>query len=122
MPKPEITDFRIAEATRLIALKFDQDFDFNRLAESLNLSPSRLRQLFKEETGMSFRKYLRLVRLREAKRLLETSFLSLHEIAEQVGIHDISHFVKDFKKQFEIPPETYRRKHHSAKEKSVSEK
>src|SRR5688500_8379666 len=100
MPKQEITDFRIKEAIRLIESNFDQDFDFNRLAENLNLTASRLRHLFKQQIGISFRKYLRKVRIKKAKRLLETSFLNVKETAHQVGIRDSSHFVRDFEKEF----------------------
>lgn len=121
MPESKEKDYRILKLIKIVNAKFHEDFDFNQLADTLRLSPSRLRHLFREETGMSFRKYLRLVRLRRAKHLLETTLLRLDEIAEQVGIQDISHFVKDFKKQFGLPPESYRRKHLSEKEKSVLE-
>jgi two-component system, response regulator YesN len=116
---PKITDHRIRESIRLIKLNFDEEPDFNRLAETLNLSPSRLRQLFKEQTGLSFRKYLRCVRIRRAKRLLETSFLSVKETARRVGIRDISHFVKDFEKEVGLSPARYRQSYHSAKKKPV---
>jgi two-component system response regulator YesN len=109
MPKQNNTDFRIAEAVRLIESKFDSDPDFNRLAESLNLSVSRLRHLFKEQTGISFRTYLRQTRMKQAKRLLETSFLSIKEMTKQVGIGDVSHFVRDFKKEFGLSPTEYRK-------------
>lgn len=122
MPKPEITDIRISEAVRLIELNFDQDFDFEQLAETLNLSASRLRHLFKEQTGISFRKYLRKERIKQAKHLLETSFLNIKETAHRVGIGDSSHFVRDFEKQFGISPGKYRKLYLSAKEKSVKEK
>ena len=122
MPEPEITDFRIAEAIRLIESDFEQDFDFNRLAETLNLSASRLRHLFKKQTGVSFRKYLRKVRMKQAKQVLETSFLNVQETAHRVGIRDSSHFVRDFEKEFGLSPEKYRKWYLSAKEKSKAEK
>ena len=115
MPESKVKDIRILRAINLINSKFNQDFDFNGLAEALNLSPSRLRHLFKAETGMSFRKYLRLVRMRRAKSLLETSFLSVNEIAERVGIGDSSHFIREFEKQHGLSPGKYRKKRLSAK-------
>lgn len=43
-----------------------------------------------------------------AKYLLETSFLSVKQIAHQVGLNDESHFVRDFKKAYGEPPTHYR--------------
>ena len=115
MPKSKVKDIRILRAISLVNSKFNRDIDFNALAETLNLSPSRLRHLFKAETGMSFRKYLRVVRMRQAKHLLESSFLSVNQIAERVGIRDSSHFVREFEKQHGLSPGKYRKKRLSAK-------
>jgi transcriptional regulator GlxA family with amidase domain len=114
MPEPKVNDIRILTAINLVNSKFDQNFDFNDLAESLNLSASRLRYLFKEQTGISFRKYLRLVRMKQAKHLLETTFLTVNETARMVGITDASHFVRDFEKEFGLSPDRYRKQDHSA--------
>jgi AraC family transcriptional regulator of arabinose operon len=114
MPDSKVKDIRILTAIKLVNEKFDQNFDFNRLAETLNLSPSRLRHLFKSETGTSFIKYLRRVRMNQAKHLLETSFFTVKETARRVGITDASHFIRDFEKQFGLSPERYRRQFHSA--------
>ena len=116
MPKKKVKDIRILTTIKLVNANFCQNFDFNALADTLNLSPSRLRHLFKSETGTSFVKYLRLVRMRRARHLLETSFLSVKEIAKRVGIADPSHFVRDFEKEFELSPDKYRKQYHTSKE------
>jgi transcriptional regulator GlxA family with amidase domain len=120
MPNRKVKDIRIARTIRLIESNFAEDIDFNSLAESLNLSAPRLRQLFKEQTGMPFRKYLRLIRMKKAQYLLETTFFTVKEIAKQVGIHDSSNFVKDFEKQFGLSPTKYRNIHLPRKEKAAS--
>jgi len=114
VPNSKITDFRIIEAIRLIDLNLEQDFDFTDLAETLNLSVTRLRHLFKEQTGVSFRKYLRQARMQRARQLLETSFISVKETAKRIGIKDTSHFVRDFEKEFGLSPARYRKRYHSA--------
>lgn len=78
------------------------------LAECVNLSPSRLHQLFKEETGLPPARYLRLLRMERAKELLETSHLSVKQVMARVGVTDESHFVRDFKKTHGITPARYR--------------
>ena len=120
MPEQKITDFRITEAVRLINSNLD-DLDFCNLAETLNLSPSRLRHLFKEQTGISFRKYLLQVRMTRARHLLETSFLTVKETAKRLGIGDASHFVRDFEKEFGLSPARYRKRYHSAEKSQLLE-
>jgi len=53
-------------------------------------------------------RYLRLLRMERAKVLLESSFLSVKEIAFQVGLNDESHFVRDFKSAYGYSPALYR--------------
>jgi AraC family transcriptional regulator of arabinose operon len=78
------------------------------LAQSVNLSPSRVRHLFKAETGTSPVRYLRMRKMQEAKLLLETTFLTVKEVANRVGLSDESHFVRDFKRIYGSPPGHYR--------------
>jgi AraC-like DNA-binding protein len=70
------------------------------LVRAVNLSPSHLRRLFKAEVGMSTSRYMKLLRMEQAKYLFETSFLSVKEVMRTVGINNRSHFVKDFKKLY----------------------
>jgi hypothetical protein len=46
--------------------------------------------------------------MERAKFLLESSFLSVKEIAYQVGLNDESHFVRDFKSTYGYSPALYR--------------
>ena len=77
-------------------------------AQSVNLSVWRLCHIFKSDVGMPPIKYLRLLRMERAKGLLESSFLSVKEIAFQVGLNDESHFVRDFKTTYGSSPAIYR--------------
>ena len=78
------------------------------LAQSVNLSVWRLCHIFKSDVGMPPIRYLRLLRMERAKYLLESSFLSVKEIAFQVGLNDESHFVRDFKSTYGFSPALYR--------------
>lgn len=81
------------------------------LAHAVNLSPSRLHNVFKNETGVSPARYLKTLRLERAKELLAESFLSVKEIRVCVGIGDESHFVRDFRKAYGLTPTQYRARH-----------
>jgi transcriptional regulator GlxA family with amidase domain len=77
-------------------------------AQSVNLSVWRLCHIFKSDVGMPPIRYLRQLRMERAKHLLESSFLSVKEIAFQVGLNDESHFVRDFKSTYGYSPALYR--------------
>lgn len=78
------------------------------LAASVNLSTSRLRHLFKDETGHTLVEYMRLLRVRKAADLLATTFLSVKEIMCEAGLTNQSHFVRVFKKEYGLTPTRYR--------------
>jgi len=77
-------------------------------AQSVNLSVWRLCHIFKTDVGMPPMRYLRGLRMERAKDLLESSFLSVKEIAYRVGLNDESHFVRDFKSTYGSSPALYR--------------
>jgi transcriptional regulator GlxA family with amidase domain len=84
------------------------------IAQSVRLSPAHLRELFKGETGTSITRYRRELRLERAKHLLETTFLSVKEVAASVGLTSVGHFVTDFKKAYGTTPSQYAERHRKA--------
>lgn len=84
-------------------------WDTPALARMVDLSPSRFRHLFKQETGISPAQYLKDVRMRKAEIKLRTTFLSVKQILKQVGLRSNSHFVHDFRKLYGMTPTAYRR-------------
>ena len=84
------------------------ELSLTEFAQSVNLSVWRLCHIFKSDVGMPPIKYLRLLRMERATGLLESSFLSVKEIAFQVGLNDESHFVRDFKTTYGYSPTLYR--------------
>ncbi|HKR15548.1 MAG TPA: AraC family transcriptional regulator [Pyrinomonadaceae bacterium] len=83
-------------------------WDAPALAKLVNLSPSRFRHLFKQETGVSPRQYLRELGFRRAEVMLATTFLSIKEIAEVVGLAPLNHFMRNFKRRHGVTPGEYR--------------
>jgi transcriptional regulator GlxA family with amidase domain len=108
-------DQRAQKVVVLLNENFQHEVLFEELARSMNLSPLRLRCLFKQEIGLTPNQYLRLLRIRKAKELIENTFLSIKEVMSQVGIKDKSHFVKEFKKVYGLAPSKYKARYTSAK-------
>jgi AraC family transcriptional regulator, arabinose operon regulatory protein len=84
-------------------------WDSTTLATLVNLSPSRFRHLFKQETGTSPVQYLKEYRLRKAEKMLRTTFLSVKQVLKHVGLGSNAHFVHDFRKKHGMTPTEYRR-------------
>ena len=103
-----IMDRRIQIVSAAIETDFRRAWRNEELAQLVNLSTSRLRHLFKAEMGRTPAQYLKFVRMREAQRLLLTTFLSVKEIMNRVGIADESHFGHEFRKAYGLAPSKYR--------------
>lgn len=84
------------------------ELSLSEFAQSVNLSVWRLCHIFKSDVGVPPMRYLRVLRMERAKDLLESSFLSVKEIAYRVGLNDESHFVRDFKATYGSSPACYR--------------
>ncbi|MEA2175417.1 MAG: two-component system, response regulator YesN [Blastocatellia bacterium] len=108
-------DYRVKEVIRHIEDGFDVEITLEQLAQSVNISPSRLRHLFKSEVGVTPMQLLKEVRLRKAKELAEESFMNVKQIMVIVGLRDESHFMRDFKKTFGLTPTQCRHLSNQAK-------
>ena len=86
----------------------DQKLTVGQLAKVAHLAPARLHQLFRAETSKSPLQYVTALRMQRAKELVETTLHSVKEIAAQVGINDVSHFVRKFEVTWGLPPSRYR--------------
>ncbi len=104
-------DRRVKKVLEIIEGNLRGKLHVDDLSQSVNLSPSRLHHLFKAELGMPVVQYIKGLRLKQAKGLLETSFLTVKEITLNVGYNDESRFVQDFKKAYGLTPAQYRRHH-----------
>jgi AraC family transcriptional regulator of arabinose operon len=103
-------DSRVQIALAEVHRDYGCEVSLKTVARLVNISPSRLRHLFKAEVGTCFASYVKTVRLQKAKELLETTFLTVKQIMSQVGVADESHFVRDFKGRYGLPPMKYRMK------------
>ena len=106
-------DWRIQKVNRYLQQGIDLEHRsaITQLADSVNLSVSRLRHLFKAETGMGLKKCLIECRLENARDLLEGSSLSVKEISGRVGYANVSHFVRDFKRRHRRTPTDHRKQY-----------
>lgn len=79
------------------------------VADSLHMSYSWFRKLFKEYTGLSPAHYIQELKIQQAKDLLTTTQRSTKEIAYYLTFDDIPYFTKVFKKYTGYTPQSYRK-------------
>jgi transcriptional regulator GlxA family with amidase domain len=104
----KVEDIRVAEAVRLIDQHKKTPLSVPDLARAVNVSPSYLTRLFRQQTGRPPAKFARDARLERAHFLLRTSFLTVKEVMAEVGWNDPSHFCRDFKREFGASPTAVR--------------
>ncbi len=102
---------RIRNVMSIINQFLDQAISIKDLAATVNLSPSHLRRVFREETGMSLGKYLERRRIGAAQRLLADTSLKIEQISRECGYDSIYSFSRFFKNSTGIPPLQFRKKY-----------
>jgi AraC family transcriptional regulator len=101
-------DRRIETALKVIHNDIQRNIPVTVLAQQVRLSTGHFIRLFKSETSLSPKQYVRCIRMKQAEALLDESFLSVKEIAASLGAGDRSHFSRDFKKLYGHTPTTFR--------------
>jgi len=81
------------------------------IAKGVNLSARHLDRCFREQMGITPMTYLSRFRLRQSRRLLESSPLNISEVAATVGFSDSGYFSRVFRRDMGMSPSEYRRTH-----------
>jgi AraC-like DNA-binding protein len=97
-------DRRVEKVVDYMREELSRPLTITDCSASVNLSPSRLAHIFKAELSLPPAKYLRSIRMQQAKALLETSFLSVKEVMFKIGVSDKSHFTREFKRTYGVTP------------------
>ena len=77
------------------------------LLDGRHISPRHFRRLFKRYTGMSPKKYARLIRLLHLVRKAREKNANLSALADIHGFYDVSHVYHEFKKATGMLPQQY---------------
>jgi AraC-like DNA-binding protein len=70
----------------------------------LGLSEAHFLRLFHRQVGITFKRYLRQIRMNRAAELLKNPAIAIKGIASDCGYNDISNFYRDFKQVHGINP------------------
>lgn len=86
-----------------------KDITLDEMAEMVNINPTYLSMLFKEQVGTTYIKYLSNVRIEKAKKLLNEGH-KVKDVSEMVGYHNSRHFSELFKKTIGLTPDQFKGK------------
>lgn len=87
---------RIGAAIRYVNEHIGERLAVSELSETVCVTPGHLSKLFKGMVGMSPNEYIRLKKMERAQVLLLTSDMSVGEVAEMVGVGNLSQFSRMF--------------------------
>lgn len=79
-----------------------------KIAGHLAVSENYLTNCFQKEIGISPMVYINRYRIHQACKLLAEKDMNITEVALEVGITDLAHFSRLFRKELGISPNTYR--------------
>lgn len=82
--------------------------DVPSLAHRAHLSVRHFTRLFREQTGVSPAAYVESVRVETARRLLESSQLSIEQVAERAGFGTSESLRRAFARSMKLSPREYR--------------
>ena len=103
------TDELIIEIQLWIQRNLGQTVEIPAVAKKFGLSPRSLARRFKAATGRSPLTYIQEQRMRTAKELLESTNLTIGEVAFRVGYQDQGHFARLFARTMAVNPTGYRK-------------
>jgi AraC-like DNA-binding protein len=95
---------RISRAVDLLRKDFKEPLHMESIAQALGMSVSGFHHQFKAVTAMSPLQYQKRLRLQEARRLMLGENLDATSAGYRVGYDDASHFNREYKSLFGLPP------------------
>jgi AraC-like DNA-binding protein len=103
----EPPDGRVERVIAWTKVRLDGPVSLRGAAQSVGLSPSRLRHLFVAQTGLPFRVFLLWLRITKAVELFAAG-ASLTESAHAAGFADSAHFSRMFRRMYGIAASSLR--------------
>lgn len=104
----DVEEKYLAKVIDYIENNFRTDFDMETLAQSVGISYSHLRRIFKENMGMNLTSYINSRRIKEAKKLLGETDMTVFDMAVSLGYNSDQTFARFFKKYEGTTPGAYR--------------
>ncbi len=100
----------IADITAYINQNYTQPLSLEDVANKFFVSTCYLSTMFKQETGMNFKEYVRMLKINKAKDLLTNTNQSIQDISKLLGYNSSAYFSTAFHNETGCVPSEYRLK------------
>lgn len=104
---PEVSP-AIRSALKYLKDNMNNKVTLDQVAQYCYISTYHFAHLFKKEVGLSFIDFLNKMRIEKAVHYLETTNLTVQEIASRVGFQDSNYFARKFKSLMNCSASEYR--------------
>ena len=98
----------VSHAVELINRRLEEPIEVEAIAKELDVSPSYLAKLFKQEVGMTVKQFSNNRKVTEAKYYLQYSDREIADISDHFSFCNQSYFTKVFKEQMGMTPKQFR--------------
>jgi len=98
----------VLSAIQYIEENFTEKIDLATCAKQAKMSKYHFCRYFKEKMGLTPMKFIKILRIAKAKKLLQRDDLSLTEIALATGFGDYNSLYRNFKRFAGLSPKSYR--------------
>lgn len=93
---------------QVIEDRYQRPISLNTIAMEVAQSKGHLASVVKRRTGRTVGQWIAERRMREARRLLVDTNLTITAIASQVGFHDPGYFTRRFRLEHQLAPQAWR--------------
>jgi AraC-like DNA-binding protein len=100
---------RLQPLFQLLETHFHESISIQDAADTVGMSSSHFRRLFKQVTGQPFTAYLNHFRIAKAQQLLTSTDKSILDISQETGFCDQSYFGLVFRQLVHMTPLQYRK-------------
>lgn len=107
--KAKLTDIKVSNALDFIQQHYLTPISLKDVANAIHCSPSHLAYLVKLHTGFTVGQWILNSRLTQACTRLIHSDQDINHLVEELGWHDVTHFIRQFKKAYGITPSAWRK-------------
>lgn len=85
-----------------------QSITLEDMAEEFHLSVPYASKYIKDKSGKTFGELVQSIRMKKARTLLKNSSMTVENISYNVGYQNVEHFIRLFKKRYQMTPIQYR--------------
>lgn len=110
--KEKVISLHVRKCIQYIYENLGVDLSIKALAQIIDLNPTYLSRLFKQEVGISLKQFVKEAKIDTAQNLLRYSEISYLLIATSLGYSSQSKFISAFKDVVGVTPKVFRERYY----------